>query len=140
MIKIKTAENTMTDIAEVHVKTAANALTKIAEGYQVVSVNGAKRLIPVFLSACKHNWEKIGFMGGDCTNEGYEEYKCTKCGETYTVNLGTDQTAHSYDSETGHCVLCKDPCGHFSASLEALEKYWVDESGCCKYCGYRVSA
>lgn len=140
MITVKTANNTLTDIAETDVKTSANALTKIAEGYQVVSVNGVPALIPVFLSECKHDDEIIDIVYGDCINEGYVTYKCTKCERTYTEYTGNDSTAHSYNSETGHCVLCEEPCGHFSVSLEDLEKYWVDESGCCKYCGYRVSA
>lgn len=167
MIKIKTANNTLTDIGEVYVKTSPTTLAKIAEGYQVVSVNGAKRLIPIFLSECKHNYEISDELsyGPSCTEDGYNVYVCSKCGDKYSElyeyahghnyvdgfceycdepdpdyipDISCDH--EGYDPDTGMCRACGEPCGHFSATLEDLETYWVDESGYCTTCGYRVWA
>ena len=106
MITVKTADNKLTEIAEVHTKTAANALTKIAEGYQVVSVNGEKRLIPVFLSECKHNYvisDELSY-GASCTEDGLNVYVCTKCGEKL-FETGEGAWGHNYVD--GVCTNCE---------------------------------
>lgn len=51
MIKVKTAENTLTNIAEVYAKTSAGVLAPIAEVYQVVEQDGKKVLEKVYSSA-----------------------------------------------------------------------------------------
>lgn len=158
MIKVKTAGNTLVDISEVHVKTTGNKLTKIAEGYQVVSVNGEKRLIPVFLSECKHAWEETEYSSATCNSTEYWKYTCTKCGEEkYEYGESSNEAYHEYVEDEGRIEpTCQGPgvtsftCRHcgdwYESTLEALEhEYEVNrtEGGVttytCKNCGDEYS-
>lgn len=133
MIKIKTANNTLTDIGEVYVKTSPTTLAKIAEGYQVVSVNGAKRLIPVFLSECKHNYvisDELSY-GASCTEDGLNVYVCTKCGERYSE---TGESAYGHNYVDGVCTSCEDCLYHGEET--AFTKYdHLKHVVTCSCCG-----
>ena len=133
MITVKTADNKLTEIAEVHTKTAANALTKIAEGYQVVSVNGAKRLIPVFLSECKHNYvisDELSY-GASCTEDGLNVYVCTKCGERYSE---TGESAYGHNYVDGICTNCED-CLYHGEETSFTKYDHFRHKVTCKCCG-----
>lgn len=133
MITVKTAENTLTDIGEVYVKTAADKLTKIAEGYQVVSVNGEKRLIPVFLSGCKHNYvisDELSY-GASCTEDGLNVYVCTKCGESYSE---TGESAYGHNYVDDICQNCGDCLHHFDETVYVKVSSFY-HSPSCAHCG-----
>ena len=111
MIKIKTAEGTLTDVAGIRIKTVDGNLAKIAEGYQVVSVNGEKRLMPVFLSKCKHNYvisDELSY-GASCTEDGLNVYVCTKCNDSYS-ETGEGAWGHTYVNDV--CQHCGDCLRH----------------------------
>ena len=142
MIKVKTADNVLTDVSEIYIKTSENALTKIAEGYQVVSVNGEKRLIPVFLSECKHDWVVVYYNPSSCVSDEYWEYQCSKCLETYT-EYGEFATGHEWDPDTGSCYNCGESCihEHYGTRTEEVTPHCTEiltQAVYCDNCGYIV--
>ena len=137
MITVKTADNKLTDIAELHIKTSANAMTKIAEGYQVVSVNGARRLIPVFLSECKHNYvisDELSY-GASCTEDGLNVYVCTKCGESYSE---TGESAYGHNYVDGFCENCGDCLYHGEETVCVEINSWY-HAVVCSHCGAEIA-
>lgn len=136
MIKVKTTNNTLTDIGEIYVKTSPTTLAKIAEGYQVVSVNGAKRLIPVFLSECKHNYvisDELSY-GASCTEDGLNVYVCTKCGESYSE---TGESAYGHNYVDGICKNCGD-CLYHGEETVCEEINHFNHAVICSCCGGKL--
>lgn len=125
MIKIKTDSNSLKEIKGVRVKTAFNALTKVAKGYQIVSVNGVPTLIPVFLSECKHDWQISDerSWGASCTEDGYNVWICSKCGEEYSE---ISEVALGHEYAEGFCIHCGEECHH-----EGYDTYLEDVTPHC---------
>ena len=136
MIKVKTTNNTLVDIADVYVKTGTNVLTKIKEGYQVVEENGVRVLTPIYTSECSHNYVAIESHDPTCTEDGYTIYQCTKCGDTYTES-GEPAHGHSYEYVSHqaagyhewHCTECGE---------SGTDSCWDYENGFC-ICGTDLS-
>lgn len=102
MIKVKSGTNTTTEITKIYVKSGASATKSIAEAYQVYNNGGVKSLKKVFgfsTAACAHNYTTTDSYYGDCQEECWVKYTCTKCGTSYTENTGRGE--HSYE-QTKH--------------------------------------
>ena len=108
------------------------------------------RVIPVMLlallclssCACKHKEYDVKTVAPTCTQEGYTEHTCKKCGESYR-DSETSKIAHNYESElvisdcfeegyTKHtCTACGD--SYTDTPTDKTTHYFVGEA--CPNCG-----
>ena len=113
MIRIKTAENALTNIGEAHVKTDERTLTKIKEGYQVVSVNGVKALTLVFANIVIPEEPD----DHECVDSGNGYCECGQCMRHF------DETVYVEINSFYHSPSCAH-CGHVNEGiLEGHETY-----------------
>lgn len=152
MLKVKTAENTSTDIAEAHVKTDENTLTPIADAYVKTDEN---MLTPLYKHdteppVCEHTYE-YSYNWDGATHTA----TCSECGESFSEECSKD--------DSGICTVCgadtsmdhtanTDACSvdHYAPSPYSIdehiaycvcgremysEKCIPDGSGNCTKCG-----
>ncbi|MBR2909421.1 MAG: hypothetical protein IKC11_03640, partial [Clostridia bacterium] len=104
-----------------------------------------------------HNYRLSGSSSPSCESDGYDEYECSNCGDSYTETI--EATGHDYDSDytgptceedgyyTHTCSNCGDSYETSGASATGHSYELVDEGGgsnCqdqeweeyeCSYCG-----
>ena len=95
-------------------------------------------------SACTHNWVAGTVHAPTCTEAGYTEYECSKCGETKQDDV-TAALGHDYGAWTvvtpASCLTAGEErrvCSHDSSHIEtrpiaALGHSYID--GICERCG-----
>lgn len=92
--------------------------------------------------ACKHKEYDVKTVAPTCTEEGYTEHTCKKCGESYR-DSETSKIAHNYESELvisdcfeeGYTKHTCTACGHSytDTPTDKTTHYFVGEA--CPNCG-----
>lgn len=83
------------------------------------SVCGMVLIKQEIIPALGHNYEVIDSKENSCTEDGYKNYKCSTCGDTYTERLLA--TGHDYEVIDSKNVTCE---------TDGYKKYK------CKTCGF----
>lgn len=118
-------------------------------GLTVSSVEG---YVVIDEPACDHNYVLVESVPSTCIKQGYEKYECSKCSDTYTVDL--DLAEHQlgawvYDEveyKKGHWHVC-EVCGqefdhgeHGDWLYDVLKEPTAEEDGLkqitCGTCGW----
>lgn len=83
-------------------------------------------------AVCEHNYQIAATKGATCTEQGYTNYRCSKCGDSYTIYT----PAFGHDYENGICAHCgaEDPnydfdCKHENTELRDQKAATCTEAG-----------
>ena len=119
----------------------------------LVEASASAGYVVIEKPACEHNWELIDSKASTCIEAGFETYKCSKCGETYTKKLeladhtiGTEWVYDNVNYKKGHWHVCK-VCGaefdhgeHGDWLYDILKEATKEEDGLkkitCGVCGW----
>lgn len=121
---------------------------KIKKAY--IGVDGIAKpfYIKCLYDETEHEWEEIDSSDPTCTEEGYVDYECSVCGETYTETIDAlghnmvedeyyhiDPTCTEDGEEYWYCTRCSHTEDKIISALGHDYSTEDDDYGICRRCG-----